>query len=114
MSDGKLGCMIVLFITILVASMLLIYQANYSNPHYETIVVKDKNIGIQAANSYLIYSPKEVYEIQDLLFIGFFTSSDVYNQIEKGDTIRVKVYGQRIPILSAYKNIVEVQKVTKK
>ena len=113
MDDGKLGCLIVLAIAITLTLGLLHYSASYSDPHWETITVKDKNIGIQASNSYLVYTQKEVYEIQDLLYIGFFTSSDVYNQIEVGDMIRVKVYGRRIPFLSAYKNIVEVQPINK-
>lgn len=59
--------------------------------------------------SYLVYSKYAVYEIQDMMFAGFFTSSDVYSAIEPGKTYRVYVMGRRIPFLSAYKNIVEVK-----
>ena len=52
----------------------------------------------------------EVFAIQDLMFIGLFTSSDVFSAIEPGNTYRVYVRGKRIPFLSSYKNIIEVRK----
>ena len=103
-------CLIAFTIAFVAIIVLAEWKIVYDNPHYETIVVKEKTIGIGQSSSYLIYAEKEVYEVQDLLWIGFFTSSDVYNQIEVGDTIKVKVYGKRVPFLSAYKNIVSVQR----
>ena len=108
--DNGHGCLLVAIFAIFATLALVEWSVTYESKHYETIVVKEKTIGIGGNNSYLIYTEKDVYEVQDLLLIGFFNSSDVYNQIEVGDTIRVKVYGQRVPFLSAYKNIVEVQK----
>ena len=108
--DSFNGCLLVVVIAIVAIIGLAEWTIVYENPHYETIVVKEKTIGIGQSSSYLIYTEKEVYEVQDLLWIGFFTSSDVYNQIEVCDTIKVKVYGKRVPFLSAYKNIVSVQR----
>lgn len=108
--DKFQGCLITFIIAFVAIIVLMEWSIVYDNPHYETIVVKEKTIGIGQSASYLIYTEKEVYEVQDLLWIGFFTSSDVYNQIEVGDTIKVKVYGKRVPFFSAYKNIVSVQK----
>lgn len=81
----------------------------YTDPHWETITVKEKTISIGQSRSYLVYSEYEVYEIQDLMFVGFFTSSDVFSAIEPGNTYRVYVRGKRIPFLSSYKNIIEVR-----
>ena len=107
--DG-MGCFLVAFIAITISLLLLDYQCSYADRHWETITVKEKSIGIGQSKSYLVYTDKEVYAIQDLLFIGFFTSSDVYNSIQEGETYRVEVYGTRIPVLSSYKNIVHVRK----
>ena len=108
--DNFNGCLLVVVIAIAAIIGLVEWTVVYDSPHYETIVVKEKTIGIGQSRSYLIYTEQEVYKVRDLLLIGFYTSSDVYNQIEVGDTIKVKVYGKRVPFLSAYKNIVSVQK----
>lgn len=82
----------------------------YENPHYETITVKEKTVGISAQEpSYLIYTDTEVYKIKDMLFVGFFRSSDVFNSLEVGKTYKVYVRGRRFPLFSNYKNILEVK-----
>ena len=109
MVDGKtLFYSLVLFVFCVVLPLCSI-GINYSDPHWETITVTEKTVGIGQSRSYLIYSTYSVYEIQDLYLVGFVTSSDVYSSIKPGETYRVKVMGKRIPFLSAYKNIVEVK-----
>ena len=111
--DGtKFGCTVVC-ILLFVALLLFEISIDYHDPHWETITVKEKTIGIGKTPSYLIYSSYNVYEVQDLMLAGFFISSDVYSLIEPGETYHVKVMGRRIPFLSAYKNIVAVQPVKK-
>jgi len=106
--------LVVLAVAITVCLCLLEYGCVYQNPHWETITVKDKSIKANMYdNTYLVFSQHNVYEIRDLMFIGFFTPAELYNQIEVGETIRIKVCGKRTPELSAYKNIIEVQKTTK-
>lgn len=97
-------CMLpVLFIG---GAVALCYTFNYCDPHQETITVTEKTIGINnQEESYLIYTDGEVYKIQDLLFVGFFTSSDVFGYMQVGKTYNVQVRGRRFPFLSFYKNI---------
>ena len=109
MNERGCGCMFLVAVVFAILA-LFDYLCCYSEPHWETITVKEKSIGISRNASYLIYTEKEVYEIQDLTFIGFFTSSDLYNSIKEGETYRVKVYGARIPEFSSYKNIVKLEK----
>ena len=78
----------------------------------ETLVVKveDKNITHTDNDSkYLIFTDKEVFEETDEWLKGKFNSSDMYNQLKVGNTYRVKVIGFRIPFLSMYRNIIEVE-----
>lgn len=77
----------------------------------ETLVVKveDKNITHDNDSKYLIFTDKEVFEETDEWLKGKFNSSDMYNQLKVGNTYRVKVIGFRIPFLSMYRNIIEVE-----
>ena len=63
---------------------------------------------------WLIYSEGEVYCIRDMFWVGFFNSSDVYNQITPGKTYDAYVSGKRRPFFSFYKNIRQVREVTTK
>lgn len=109
MVDGyRFGCAVTI-ILLFIGALLFSIGIDYHDPHWETITVKEKTISVGKHPSYLVYSKYGVFEIQDMTFAGFFTSSDVYSAIEPGKTYRVYVMGRRIPFLSAYKNIVEVQ-----
>lgn len=114
MREDGIGCILVLFFAMVIILSLWDYNCSYADPHWETIVVKEKSIGVGDSKIYLVYTDKGVYAIQDLLLIGFFASSDVYNSIQEGETYRVKVYGKRIRFLSSYKNIVHVREEDKK
>lgn len=89
------------------ALSIVIIQCRYSDPHWETITVTEKNINPGNGNEekWLVYTEGEVYCITDLWWAGFFNSSDVYNSLKVGNTYRVYVSGKRWPIWSAYKVI---------
>ena len=97
---------------IIIFSAIVSYQKFYSNPHWETITVTEKNInpvhGRRSSEKWLVYTENEVYCITDLFFVGFFTSSDVYNHIKVGKTYKVYVSGRRMPFFSGYKVIRQV------
>ena len=76
----------------------------------ETITItpsKTERVG----SEYLVFSDKGVYADKDDWRFLKFNSSDIYgnlsNQIRK--PVTVKVTGFRLPLLSIYKNIVEVK-----
>ena len=73
------------------------------------VVDKERIVGRDGESSkYLVFTETEVFENTDCLVLGKFNSSDVYGQIEIGETYRVQVYGWRIPLLSMYRNIVKI------
>ena len=70
-------------------------------------------------DKYLIFTTKfngekEVFEDSDSLISRKFNSSDVYASLESGKKYDIQVYGWRIPILSAYRNIEKVNPIEKK
>jgi hypothetical protein len=83
----------------------------YQTGEYITITVSEKEVVHSKDNStYLIYTEGgEVLENSDLLFCGKFNSSDFQAKLKEGETYVVKVYGWRIPFLSRYRNIAEIQ-----
>jgi hypothetical protein len=60
---------------------------------------------------YLIYTENGVYENTDTFCYMKFNSSDLYGKLSTkvGKEVTVKVTGLRIPILSMYKNIVQIK-----
>lgn len=83
----------------------------YQTGEFVTITVSEKEV-VHSENSstYLIYTEEgEVLENSDLLFYGKFNSSDFQAKLKEGETYVVKVYGWRIPFLSRYRNIAEIQ-----
>lgn len=82
----------------------------YSTKDSVTFTVKNKESIVENNSSkYLIYTNKGVFENEDSLWYLKFDSSDLYNELEKGKTYEADVYGFRVPILSLYKNIVDVR-----
>ena len=76
-----------------------------------TITVVDKERVVDSGggdSKYLVFTETEVFENTDCLVLWKFNSSDVYGQLEIGETYQVQVYGWRIPFLSMYRNIVKV------
>lgn len=82
----------------------------YLNNQEIEITIADKYIK-RSGNSdiYLIIDTnKNAYKITDLFFKFKFNSTDIYNNLEKGKTYKVKVSGFRIKLLSEYPNINEI------
>ena len=77
-----------------------------------TITVENKeNIKSGDIGKYLIFTDIETFENSDCLLLGKFDSSDMYNDIKEGKKYKAKVYGFRIPFLSMYRNIYEIEEV---
>ena len=88
-----------------------------AGPHLvrETLTAKvtDKEVKRYGEDDskYLIFTDKETFENTDSLLEWKFNSSDVYGKIEKDQTYEFTVYGFRIPVLSIYRNVVDVKPV---
>jgi hypothetical protein len=89
------------------------------NDHTYTATVTDKdriflNSDDGAASAYVVYTKDangnvRVFRNSDSLFRWKWTSSDMQGYIEVGETYTFTVTGCRIPILSAYENIIKVE-----
>lgn len=108
----KLILNIALLAIILLIIVVLMFS-EYLNNQEREITVTDKYIKRSGeADIYLIVDEnKNTYKITDLFFKFKFNSTDLYNELEKGNTYIVKTSGFRIKILSQYPNINEIEKV---
>lgn len=61
------------------------------------------------SSKYLVFTNNEVFENTDSWLYLKFSSSDLYSKLEEGQTYKVKVAGWRIPFLSWYRNIIEIE-----
>ena len=57
---------------------------------------------------YLVFTPQEVFENTDSWMALKFDSSDVYAEIEEGKFYTLTVNRHRVPLLSWYRNVLEV------
>lgn len=79
----------------------------YTNNETIEITIKDKYVKNNGKSGrYLVVDTENnTYEITDLFFKRKFNSTDLYNQLEIGQTYKVEVSGKRIHYWSMYRNI---------
>jgi hypothetical protein len=71
-----------------------------------TSVVRDGSVSSQMR----VYTEEcDVLEVKDLPF-WVWDSASIYNKIQPGETYRFTTYGWRVPLLSGFPVITEVQK----
>lgn len=97
---------IIVFI-IVVIFVVGISMIGYSNTEEIKITVMDKYIKRSGDyDKYMVVDTLgNAYEISDLMFIGKFNSTDLYNQLKIGHTYIVSISGVRNNFFSMYKNI---------
>lgn len=75
-------------------------------------IVKTERIvtgsGDHISSKYLVFTEGEVFENTDELLAGKWNSSDLIAKLHEGETYKLTVYGYRVPYLSMYRNIIEV------
>lgn len=96
--------------------LLFVILIGYSVVYYNTseiieITIKDKERITEGKRSkYLIYTEnEEVFQNTDSFLFLKFNSSDLYGKLDKTKTYKVKIVGWRIPFLSMYRNIIEIE-----
>ncbi|MBI4441191.1 DUF1523 family protein [Candidatus Woesearchaeota archaeon] len=77
-------------------------------------LVKRTGSGESAHDKYLICTKLpdgsvRVFENTDSTLEWKFNSSDLYAKMEAGKSYKIKTYGWRVPFLSMYENIVDVE-----
>ena len=106
---------------ILVGGLGIAVTGPFILPHLDRDVyvakVTDKQVKRSAEkDKYLIFTEEpdgdvRVFENTDSLLEWKWDSSNLYGKIRIGETYRIKTYGWRVPFLSWYENIVDVEKV---
>lgn len=99
-------------ILILLAAISLSFVERAITEEQVTITVTDKDVKrYKDSDKYLIYTESGTFEITDSVAYWRWDSSDLYGRIEEGKTYTATVYGWRIPFISSYQNIVEVNEI---
>lgn len=100
----------------IVFALIAVISSTSSNSNKEVVTIKvtDKErvttgTGSSFSSKYLIYTDNEVFEDTDALLYSKFNSSDIYGKLHKDSTYKVVVVGMRIPVLSMYRNIIEIK-----
>lgn len=104
MKDYILAIVVFIIVVIFVVGISMI---GYSNTEEIKITVMDKYIKRSGDyDKYMVVDTLgNAYEISDLMFIGKFNSTDLYNQLKIGHTYIVSISGVRNNFFSMYKNI---------
>ena len=115
----------VISMVVVITVMLLFvigYNAIFSfNDTEYTITVTDKEriyegSGDTSSSKYLVFGDDEngnslVFENTDTLLRGKWDSSNIQGQLKEGNTYKITVVGYRVPFLSMYQNIINVEEV---
>lgn len=106
----------IIYTTASILSLFLCYIYFYTTS-VETldIVIQDKEVVTKSSRNsidskYLIFTKDEVFENEDSFIFGKFNSSDFQNQLELNKKYKVEVVGWRVPLLSMYRNIIEINR----
>jgi hypothetical protein len=74
----------------------------------ECTVSEKERIVKSDSSKYLIFCEEEVLENTDSLWYWKWNSSDFYRDIKVEEVYTFRVYGWRVPFLSMYKNIINI------
>ena len=104
---------VIAVIAIIFGTIFGVMFNGYLNSQTKEIIVSDKYIKRSGEEDiYLVVDEeKNTYKISDLFFILKFNSTDIYNQLEKGEKYKIHTTGFRIKFLSEYPNINKVEEV---
>lgn len=107
MKDYILAIVVFIIIVVIFVVGIGISMIGYSNTEEIKITVMDKYIKRSGDyDKYMVVDTLgNAYEISDLMFIGKFNSTDLYNQLKIGHTYIVSISGVRNNFFSMYKNI---------
>lgn len=106
---------VILTTLLVLAFAITMVVVRYGNEQEYTCTVKDSWIkGTGDDGQKYLFSCEEndiVFENTDQIFLGKFNSSDFYAMMEVGTTYQITTRGRRIPILSRYQNLIEMEEV---
>lgn len=107
-----------IIITIVISLTVIgIFAATSFNDTEYTVTVTDKERVVGNDSSYyLIFTEDQngevlVFENTDNIFRGKFDSSNIQGELKIGCTYNITVVGYRVPLLSMYQNIIEIEHI---
>ena len=108
------GIFVVLIILAIVIGLPVYTYAGYHHKQDLTCTVNDKDrTSDSKGNSHVrIYTDQcGVLTVQDAMFYHNFHSADTYAKIQPGHTYEFHTIGFRVPFLSDFPNIVQVEEI---
>lgn len=101
---------------VVIAGLGFVVAGIFNTETYIVTVTDKERINDGDSSKYLVYADSEdgeslVFENTDSLFHGKFNSSNVQGKLKEGKTYELTVAGFRIPFLSSYQNIVNVEEI---
>ncbi len=111
-NKGYIGVLVTLIV--ILGICVVVYGVAYSlTLGNETITIKEKWIKYEGQGAkYLVGSEDgQVFQITDSIIKWRFDSSNLYADLDEGETYTVNTQGWRFAVLSDYKNILEIELV---
>lgn len=101
-------------INVFVVTIALSAIFTYTTIDSVTVRIEDKErvttgSGESISSKYLIFTDVETFENTDSILFLKFNSSDLYSSLKRGELYTLKVCGWRIPFLSSYRNILNIE-----
>lgn len=112
MVNSLLAVVVIILLVLLIGEPIYtIAEYNHKEIYTGKITDKYNKRGDESDNFYIVLDNKKVIANTDLIFKGRFNSADVQATLHVGEKVKVKTIGYRIPIISSYPKMYEVEKV---
>lgn len=113
-SKGKVTVgMLVIAVTILVLLCLCISPIiAYSTDEVVTVKVTGTEVKrYDDSDKYIVFTESGTFKNEDSFWYWKWNSSDIQGKLKsmEGQTIKLRIYGWRIPFLSMYENVISIE-----
>ena len=103
-------------VIVIAAALTLSVITSFNDTEYIVTVTDKERITSNNSSEYLVFTEDEqgetiVFENTDNILRGKWDSSNIQGELKIGDTYKIIVVGYRIPFLSMYQNIIEIEGV---
>ncbi|PTK44474.1 hypothetical protein [Staphylococcus hominis] len=101
---------IMLLVLLIGGPIYMIAEYKHKETYIGEITDKYNKRGYKTDRFYIVLDNKKVIENTDLIFKGRFNSADVQATLHVGEKVKAKTIGFRIPIISSYPKMYEIEK----
>ena len=119
----KIGCMgyiVRLIVGVIIITVIASITLSFNDHTYKIVVTDKERIveydGKNTDSKYLIFADSSdgnpmVFENTDNVFRLKFDSSNIQGRLKEGSAYEITVVGVRVPFISMYENIIDVQEI---